>query len=83
MKRRQFLKLLGIAPIAPGLLAAKKASVPLPKVPEKIVDMPDDMRLYFGDDYILEWDDHLLHTYVHYQFICSQPNTHVTLTNTC
>lgn len=51
MKRRDFLKLLTVVPLAPNVLAV------VPKEPEKFVGMPDDLCISFGDSDDFIWFD--------------------------
>ena len=82
MKRRDFLKLLGIAPFAPSALATIPA---LPKPPEKFVGSSMDYVFYNEKPDCVDWLEISntvryidAHNYIHVQFICSQPNTHCT-----
>lgn len=83
MKRRDFLKILTVAPLAPSVLAAIPA---LPKTPEKLIGNSIDWVMYdeepapWLNDMDIYLDNDLLHRFVYCNFVCSQPNTHGTLT---
>ena len=79
MKRRDFLKFIGLAPLAPSVLATIPA---LPKPPEKLVGNSIDWFWFDEEPDCIAWteSDNLIQfdadNYTYVRFVCSQPNTH-------